>query len=225
MMCVISAKAVPFVNLDFEKGDTTAGPIEPSGGGSFFGRMSFWLPGWQVQIGDGSPIQDGTVALNLGLGTPNAATLYDADFIYRIKLEGKLAYVATKPLTFDGKFRGSLLQLGDVPGDAKSLRYQCVGGPWEVRVDGMSLDLYDPDRDTAGLRLREVSVDVSSWAGREVELKFTQALGYDWNAIDSIRFSPEAVIPEPNKRGVVVVGASVLALLGVGWRGIKFGRR
>lgn len=203
------ACAAEFANLDFDAGDTSLAPIQVYPDGSALGRRTIWLPSWRVFRGERQEEGDG-IFLNWNLATVDVHTLYDDQFIWGLPVEDKLAFAATQAQAFEGRFRTSLVQVGDIPEDAKSIRYQSHGGYWEIRVNGMTLDLYGWDPNFTGLRFQEVSADVSAWAGQEVELRFTQALDFQWNAIDSIGFSPIPVIPEPGPMSLVLLGAGAL---------------
>jgi len=70
--------------------------------------------------------------------------------------------------------------------------------------------LYDPHRMTKpDTEFREIGVDVSEWAGKEVELRLTPMPGFMFNALDNIRFSAEA-IPEPKRASLLVIGWAAL---------------
>jgi hypothetical protein len=212
-----------FRNLDFEAGDLSKTvAVAPGLGTTRAGNMDFILPGWQIQYNNQEPTQNIPINVNVDYSELSTFGLYDRIYWRQLPLEGKAAFLATPSTIFDGRDRVSILQRGAVPIEAMSLRYECLNGAFEVWLDGTRLPLVDLERDAAGAeRLREVSADVSAWAGKEVSLKFTQEAGLRWSAIDSIRFSPEPVIPEPSKRGVIVAGIVVLGCLGGGLRRIK----
>lgn len=216
---LLKVSGADFVNLDFEKGNIDQGLVETLPGGVKIGRIEAWMPGWRYHSGDeGEPINTGVIYLNEGASV-NRFSLYDEAFVYGLPLEGKLAFAAFRPTAFEGRFRISLSQRGEIPLESKSLHYRCLSGSWEVRIDGVKLDLYEGAIVDANQTLREVWVDVAAWAGQEVELKFSQSLGYDWNVLDSIGFSPEPVIPEPRLMGLVMMGGGVLGILAGPGRG------
>lgn len=215
-----ASNGVGFTNLDFEDGDLSKTvPVVPGIGFTRAGNMDYILPGWQIQYDNKGPTQSIPINVNVDFSEVATFGLYDVIYWRRLPLEGNAAFLATPSPSFDGLLRVSLLQRGIVPKEAMSIRYECLNGAFEVWLDGTRLPLVDLEREAAGVdRLREVSADISAWAGKEVDLKFTQELGIRWSAIDSIRFSPEPVIPEPSKQRVFVVGAAVLGLIGPGWR-------
>ena len=207
--------ASEFVNLDFDEGDTSIGVIDPPGlDGVSLGVLDFWMPGWRLFEGE---IEGTSVFFGLQPGSIGAQSLYDATSTpERLPAEGKFAFLATRQSLIERAV--SLLQVGDVPADAKSLHYQAVGGPWDVRINGIQLPLNGWDPQNTSLTFQDVAVDVSPWAGQQVELKLTQILGAynqpgNYNAIDSIRFSPDPVIPEPGNGTLVLVGGGILWLV------------
>ncbi len=207
--------ASAFVNLDFDEGDTTIGVVVPPGlDGVSAGLTEYWLPGWRL-FGNG--VEKNTVFFGLQPGDFGSQSLYDGTSTPQgLPAEGKFAFLATRPAFPDSA--ASLLQVGDVPADSKSLHYQAVGGSWDVRINGIQLPLNGWDPQNTSLTFQDVAVDVSPWAGQQVELKLTQILGAynqpgNYNAIDSIRFSPDPVIPEPGNGTLVLVGGGILWLV------------
>lgn len=199
--------AAPFVNLDFEAGDTTRGALVVRPDGSSVGRIEDWLPGWRVFAGEGE--QNG-VQLNSALGVVNSSTLFDVQYPWTdLPRDGKLGFIAVRSLP---SVLTSLRQIGQIPTDAKSFRYKAQGGSWEVSINGMSLDPHGWNPKDTSYAFQEVAVDVSPWAGQEVELKLTQSMGYNYSLIDSMRFSTE-VIPEPRQRSMLFLGAGTMGAL------------
>lgn len=199
--------AAPFANLDFEAGDTSQGAIEILPDGSSYARRDSWLPGWRLFAGEG---EQNAVQLNRGLGVVDSSTLFDANYPWAdLPREGRLGFIAVRS---SPSLVTSLRQVGEIPADAKSLRYKAQGGSWEVSINGMSLDLHGWNPKDASYAFQEVAVDVSPWAGQEVELKLTQSMGYNYSLIDSMRFSTE-VIPEPRQRSMLFLGAGTMGAL------------
>jgi hypothetical protein len=63
----------------------------------------------------------------------------------------------------------TLVQRGDIPSDARLLYYTFRVGPWQVSIDGISLN---PSSQVGSALPATVMLDVSAFAGRNVELKF-----------------------------------------------------
>jgi|GEM_PF-4527567 len=197
-----------FVNLDFERGyesQPVIGPL-PDGSGSVV--RDWWLPGWKW----GDSLHDDVYSVPFNWNWPGASdggTLYGRGYYFgRVPLSGNLAV-----LGFRSSFPSRLIhitQSGLIPADAKSMWYDCANGPWEVTINGIKLDLYDPHRGTKPeMEFRELGVDVSEWAGKEVELRLMQMPGWTFNAVDNIRFSAEA-IQEPNQATLLIIGSASL---------------
>lgn len=205
---------VPFQNLDFESGDTSTGVVGEGDDRAKLGLVRNWLPGWRL-FGGSVEGTSGTIPLNRGLGL-EVFTLYDVNYHpWDTPLEGRLGFLAGLANTENSKI--SLLQVGEIPAETKSLHYKAVMGPWEVRVNGISLDLNGWNATDTSSTLRDIFVDVAAWAGQEVELKFTQTLTVPWSAIDSIRFSVDPIIPEP--RGSWIAGIGLLCWVATWTRG------
>ncbi len=202
--------ASEFVNLDFDEGDTSIGIIDPPGlDGVSLGSLHFWMPGWRLFAGD---IEGTSVFFGLQPGDIGAQSLYNATSTPQgLPADGKFAFLATSQKFIE--YTASILQVGDIPADAKSLHYNAAGGPWDVRINGIQLPLNGWDPENTSLTFQDVAMDVSPWAGQQVELKLTQTFGYSFNAIDSIRFSPDPVIPEPGNGTLVLVGGGILWLV------------
>lgn len=199
----LAASADPFMNLDFEAADLVSPPIiiGPDGGES--GLVANWLPAWRIFRG-GFEQTSGTIPLNFGI-SGDTYSLYDENIgPYGVQFEGELAFLAGRPSV--DSFAVSLVQVGLIPADAMSLHYKAQKGPWDVQVNGVRLDLHGWNASDTGSTLQDVSVDVSAYAGQEVELKLTQALPSQWNALDSIRFSAVPVVPEPGMFWIAWVG-------------------
>ncbi len=211
----VSGIGSAFEDLDFDDGETSMGIIQPPGlDGVSLGSLHFWMPGWRLFAGD---IEGTSVFFGLQPGDFGAQSLYNATSTPQgLPAEGRFAFLATRAAFPDSA--ASLLQVGDVPSYAKSLHYNAVGGSWDVRINGIQLPLNGWDPENTSLTFQDVAVDVSPWAGQQVELKLTQILGAynqpgNYNAIDSIRFSPDPVIPEPGNGTLVLVGGGILWLV------------
>jgi len=198
-----------FLNLDFEEGFQKSRMIEgPYPNGSGLVHRQWWLPGWTF----GDSFEEDSFAVNYNkswFGASDGGTLYGAGYDDdRLPYSGKLSVLGFRSVS--GVTFVHVEQPGLIPPNAKSMWYDCVNGPWEVSINGIKLGLYDPHRTTKPEReFREVGVDVSEWAGKEVTLRLTQEPGYSLNALDNIRFSAEA-IPEPKRASLLMIGWAAL---------------
>jgi hypothetical protein len=200
----IPAMSGEFINLDFEQGYQSTEMIAgPSPDGSGLVHREWWLPGWRY--GDSFHEDSYSVAFNLSwFGASDGGTLYGSGYRADVPFFGNLAILGFRSVS--GVTFVHIEQKGLIPADAKSMWYDCVNGPWEVTLNGIKLDLYDPHRVTKPeMEFREIGVDVTQWAGKEVELRLTQMPGWWFNAVDNIRFSAEA-IPEPKHATLLLMG-------------------
>lgn len=107
----------------------------------------------------------------------------------------------------------SLYQVGDISSDARSLTFDAfVGlGSLDVSLGGSLAPVIDLGIGPSSFH--HYGIDVTVWAGKQAELRFTinpvtSTLAFGTVDLDNIRFSPDALVtvPEP----------SVWALFGVG---------
>lgn len=208
----LSASSGEFINLDFERGyQSTPMIIGPLPDGSGIVNREWWLPGWDFGVG----LIENPFRLpynEIWSGASDGGTLYGPGYYFgRIPVAGNLAILGFRssvPITLV-----RITQSGTIPAEAKSMWYDCVNGPWEVTINGIKLELYDAHRGTKPeMEFREIGVDVSEWAGKEVELRLTQAPGWTFNAVDNIRFSAEA-IPEPGHASLLLIGSAALWIM------------
>jgi hypothetical protein len=178
------------------------------------------LPGWQLETPEG---ETATVGYNFFPTGLNLAILYDASmpqppqFPIEVKYSLGLWPESGKPF--------SLIQSGEVPLDAKTIRFLNFGGQFELRANDILVPLtyvypagYFPGQ--ADQRI-DAFGNIASLAGQNVELKFTTiqgTVGPFVNGIDSIVFSPEN-IPEPGTWELLGLGG--LIFFGAG----KFSKR
>lgn len=196
----VYASSPAFVNLGFE--DTRVETVydEP--------RWASWedaVPGWEHSWGhDASFVYVGFPHLGLSLmyrlysrDDPNANPLF---------IEGQYAMFI---MSGNERSPGSwpwvqvyLEQTGLVEDWARSLRFRAQGD-LEVSIDGVAVPLIKGAH-------QEWAVDVSSYAGQTVALRFTD-LGHDYKGVhlDAIRFSPVPV-PEPASLALVAAGCGVV---------------
>lgn len=104
-----------------------------------------------------------------------------------------------------------LFQVGNVPGDARSLLFDAnmLGGSLTVSVGGSLAPIINLGLEPSFFH--GYGVDLTGWSGKTTELRFTinpsaGQFPYGNVQLDNIRFSPVALVPEP----------SVWALFGVG---------
>lgn len=201
--------AASFTNLNFEAADV---PVLNTG--QFLEvTPEQALPGWNALIGthpatlvgyNGLPI--GSAAISL-LG-PN---FYSTNLIP----QGRFSTVLTAAFSPQDNFAGvdvSLSQAGLIPNGIKSITFLSSEPTVGVSVDGASLSLTPL---LVGGLFTRYGVDVTSYAGQQVNLKFTSFFVAPSGAavtLDDIRFSTNP-IPEPSS-------LALLALAGVGlaWR-------
>jgi len=200
------ANAAEFINLDFEDGYKKTPFSTDYGGWGLVSRQE-WLPGWK--FGDNTHDDASVVGFNTSWrGASDGGTLYGKGYFEKVPFFGNMAVLGFRSKS--GVLFVHISQTGLIPADAKSIWYDCVNGPWQVTVNGVKLDLYDPHRMTKpDTEFREIGVDVSEWAGKEVELRLTPMPGFMFNALDNIRFSAEA-IPEPKRASLLVIGWAAL---------------
>jgi hypothetical protein len=104
----------------------------------------------------------------------------------------------------DASFPVSISQRGDIPADTRLLTYNCFHNQIDVTINGTLLTGPSNNWGTSGI------LDVSPYAGQNVELKFTTRTGpFDGttDALDDIRF----MIPEPAPWLLAATGALTLA--------------
>lgn len=227
--------AEQFQNLGFDQAVLNitvpvyySSPESPVG----WGPISDLLPGWGLTL-DGQPVQWIAYDVNpLGAYFQDLVDEHFADYNrviyypYPMPLDSEFSFnlFPPKPAPDLPWLQYDLSQSGEIPADAKSIRFFNYGQPFELRLNGTPIALsyeYFSDEAYPSWPLAHVAGDVSEFAGQVVELRLTtlhhsEGLG-DWNylhGLDSIRFSPEPV-PEPTVIWLVAFGAGVL---GLGWR-------
>lgn len=216
VLSLVSADALaePFINLNFEEANRDVPPLFVHLDGQRDYPREAWLPGWRLF---GGSIESRIVSVNkFWTATQDSTTLYDNEYLFKFPVQGELSFLGI--LATSEAAANSLIQTGDIPSEAKSLWYQAMNGAWEVRINGIKLEPYDPLEGEAGDKVfRDVGVDVSAWAGKNVELKLTQVASIEqgppfYQGLDNIRFSAE-VIPEPKQASLLVIGFAALWVL------------
>jgi hypothetical protein len=208
MAVTLRGVAAPFQNLGFDEANTNN--IVDS-----YGPIDEMLPGWRLFSISGEQTLIGYNASAIG---GEWVTLYDSNirgFDSPIPIEGKYL-LGLYPGSF-GEINAPfhLSQIGQVPADARTIRFRDLGGPFELRVNGELLPLiYEyptnysipPPGQFSPIAIPVVG-DVSQFSGQTVELDFiTVSAISSLNAIDSILFSPET-IPEPSAWALFGLGA------------------
>lgn len=141
--------------------------------------------------------QNGTVTVEPRFGRPETF-----EGRYGALLAGGAEYPSLAPV-----LSASISQVGLIPGNAHSLLFRgVISSPTEVRIAGQVVPyefLEVIEQDLGGIGTVSTTlwgVDVSQWAGQEVELSFINYArpdGAGFFAFDSLRFSDQVIIPEP----------------------------
>jgi hypothetical protein len=193
-----AAQASPFVNLDFEQANVPAGTGQTLNAG-------LALPGWTARVNNsvlGNVYYD-----YAGIGEPFVA-LYDRPDFFGpgfIFLDGRFD-VAMGGNAGVPALIASIAQSGDVPGDARSVRFVTDGlrPPPVVAMDGTDLQSFLISTTYRGFdRVDTYAVDVTAFAGASRELRFSTL---PLCAFDTVSFSTSPV-PEP----VCIAGILVAA--------------
>ena len=195
--------AAPFVNLDFEQAVVPPG-TPPSQ--SFVAAAAF--PGWTPRIG--GAVQTTVYYDDSGIGEP-AVALYD-------KAEGNLGIPVLQGHYYgiligdtSATFRASLSQIGDIPADAKSIRFLSEGHqfPPVVTINGTEIPVVrlTPIPGTF-YDVATFGGDISAFAGTTSELRFTSPVPPHGviASLDEIVLSAQP-IPEPRVAFFCVIAA------------------
>ena len=168
------------------------------------------LPGLHLETPEG---ETATVGYNFFPTGLNLAILYDASMPQPPQFPIEVKYSLGLWPEFEKPF--SLIQSGEVPLDAKTIRFLNFGGQFELRANDILVPLiyhypagYFPGQADQGI---DVFGNIASFAGQNVELKFTtiqRTAAPFVNGIDSIVFSPES-IPEPGTWGLLGLGGLI----------------
>jgi len=177
------------------------------------------IPGWQVSLGD-EP-QTYMHYNSISLLFPSAQLLGPAV----PKVGDKFIFTIKSGIIFDGskETMGSagIYQIGQVPESAKSIHFRAlmnrIFDTLHVSMDGQVLQLQRFAEGDAG-DFFGYEADVSDWAGKTAELRFTVGPGDYPNGaggpLADIEFSsiPVSPIPEPSTWALLATG-----LVALGW--------
>jgi hypothetical protein len=200
------AKATNFANLDFERA-VVSGSTDPWKRE----RTADLLPGWELTFASG-PV----VTMLVGSPPPGVpyALLADRRTFPPGVFAGRFSLYMAPGFTdpFNPEILGdySLSQTGEIPLDAKSLRFQGDFGIVEVRIDGAPLALFDESPDDSWF-----SANLHDFAGKSVLLEFrtqSSVSGPGQYVIDSIEFSSRPIVPEISVTTLALVGFGILGL-------------
>ena len=180
-----------FLNLTFDA-PNLSGPLEQIfPGGPYRGASADLLPGWTVTA-NGSPVNEMVYSPPLITSVP-PVTLRGNNATDSLTPLGLFSLQLTSPLPIQTELRIS--QRGTIPADAAGLRF-FGSGYVQMFVNG----------ELAGDSIFPVPVDVSRWAGQEVNLEFSLGAGAS-SELDIFGFTS---VPEPSTWALLGLGAAAL---------------
>lgn len=193
LFATLPAFAGDFVNLTFDEPDLT-GPLDPLlPGGPYLGRTADLLPGWTVRVG-------GDVASQVTYAPINKSSF--GPVTLRENPAGQLGFGSLElhsPVPPAPEIR--LSQRGTIPADAAGLWIYGAGYA-QMFINGQRV----------GDTVNDLTVDVSRFAGQEVDLEFLVRSG------DSIRFDVLGFVPVPEPSTWALFGVGAAAILGLARR-------
>jgi MYXO-CTERM domain-containing protein len=209
---VFGVCADPFRNLGFEEASTNGCELFLDFSGTVLilagrGPAATLLPGWTTSgvstVGlNWSPLGGSSLTLwtdTLRGDDPRLGTV-SLDFLF----PGAEGHFALAPSGDYARPPQSIWQRGDIPADARLLNYNCFHRQIDVSING---NLSTGPSNYWGA---SDMLDISPYAGQNVELKFTTRTG-PWDGttsgLDDIRF----MIPEPAPWLLAAIGALALA--------------
>jgi hypothetical protein len=205
----VAAQGANFQNLDFE---STSLPRNGLGG---LQPVEVALPGWTAYLGD-EP-ESSILYNDLFLGTAFVGLSGTSFPVLEGQFSALLKPGASPSTTLS--VSASLGQTGLVPADANTLQFRATAGAFHptvrdyfgVYIDGQRLQIF-PTIEQPGPITATFYADISAYAGREVDLRFTSfnLMGFPNGLIlDDISFAP---IPEPSTWALLGLGGLLLAL-------------
>jgi hypothetical protein len=220
MLSPVCLIAQQFRDLDFES-PSPAGlqEIQQHGANQWVLNLADALPGWSLDFGGvpQSVLLYQTVAQTLPSAslysiayTPPPFNDFPGDYFFQFH-SGFAA--STDPAILEV----SLYQTGIIPTEARTLQFfgDITEGQFNVSIDGHSLPLFHLKAEPYGY---EYGVDVSQWAGRVAELRFTAEKGvpltFGGGDIAAVQFSPLPIAtPELGSWFMAIFGAIGLCFL------------
>ncbi len=206
LFTTIRVLGAPFENLDFENAITNSLRDDPKYSG-LIGSVADLLPGWELFHGT-------NLVTSVSFNPPT----------FSIRIEGGAAITASGwgmpplegnyslSLLIPGGFNPdpyTLIQRGDIPADAKFLAFTYRYLPFAVSIDGTQVTPFGiPGGFTSP---RTFFVDISRFAGQEVELSF-KTIGTPTSGatgshdLDAIAF----LVPEPSAWALLCLGGVAL---------------
>jgi hypothetical protein len=206
-------EAASFQDLNFDSANTN-NIFDSSGVGDYSGLMSELMPGWTLVGGTNTATYVGYNRTQPGSGY---ATVVSPAYVNAYPVVESYSFGMLPKYDLLGTFVAfSLSQSGDLPSDAQSIHFLSYGAPLELQVNGTDLSLdYTPvpSQWNPGIPVFDAAGDISSFAGQNVELKFTTLRTPNYqglNGLDEIYFSN---IPVPEPAPWVVFSLGGLALV------------
>ena len=211
-----------FQNLGFEAANTNNVP-------GVIGTPEDLIPHWQLSLGPTAVTYLGLNYFPLSQGYHTLANTSGRTFVFSISvypIQGNYALFVSPPIPHAGEsfIPYSLTQSGVIPATADKIEFLNFGAPVQLLINGMPLPLtytyINPSPLDEAFRSALVIGDISSYAGRDVELRFTTIRstqsGYIYG-LDDIRFTS---VPEPGTFALLAFGGLML-----GWRTVQQRRR
>jgi hypothetical protein len=199
LLVALPALGGEFVNLTFDDPDLS-GPLEPVfPGGPLRGSATGIVPGWSF-FTDGLPVATATwSAFNFGSGGGHVSLVQNSPANAAGPLGEASLVLQSRIGNTASEIR--LSQRGTIPADAAGLWIFGTGHA-QVFINGERL----------GDTVSTPTVDVSRYAGQEVDLEFLVAPGA------SIRFDILGFVPVPEPSAWALFGVGAAAVLGLARR-------
>jgi hypothetical protein len=208
-----------FQNLNFESARNIP-TFDPSGHPWTMSAADA-LPGWSCYLGTNNTagvwyndIAIGSAVIGIQSGTSPyvpAGLLGDE---YCLSLQGGLVYASFPSVHYQGV--SSIAQTGQLPADARSIRFKTSGFLVSLSFAGVDIPLAVL---TSQTNYSVLGGDISQFAGQMGELRFkSSAYAFPPSYLDDIEFSP-VPIPEPSPLTLFAFGSVLLI-----WRSRGFVR-
>ena len=212
-MLSVNVFSAPFANLDFESPNIRA--VLASNATSAPVRVVEAIPKWTFRVGEQEQqflLYNNTFLSSAGGSFSQSLSPDRGKYTFSMTA-GPLPSNSSGPL-----FSSSLYQTGTVPVNARSLLFDAGidYGPLDVSLGGSLSPVVELSRGADAFHA--YGIDVTDWAGKEAELRFTIGPGistaFGALIIDNIRFSPVALVPEPSTWALLGVGGAFLLIVG-----------